>query len=794
LVEAVLAYTLRCIDEASSTMEKVQGAIGILGSSIGQLGGGFQSLGNVMTGFAAGGPVGAVISGTVEVAKGLQECVDAAGKSEQVYKDLAIAVEKSGTSWASVSEKTKEFALSVQSSTKYTDEAVAGMLQRMLTFGMSYTQAMDASRVAVDLAAAKHLDLETAATLVGKAFMGNTSILARYGIDVQSSKDASSALKLATDDLAGALKKAGSDALAPFADVLASAGVDIVDVKGKIKDVVGTAKDLIGAFQEGKINATDFGAIMGALGVHIDTTKLKAADFPAILAKMNEQFGGSAQAQAQTYAGIQERLKNATSELSEKIGSYLLPALTSVASAMIPVVDRLGQGVDAIAAWLTEVGKMPEVQGIMTAVGDAFKGFGDYLQGLWGFIQESFGPALRELLSAFKDLWDALSPIGDALKELLGIFGDTGNIDLLKTAIEFVVIQIRAVAFVIKEVSPYIKAFAQAFREAADFIAPILKEIVAGVRIFFEALSKIFQEFYDWLIGRSLWVDLWNQVFEIAEKMIVQLMGEMQMKFFSALTNTFTQMTQTIENLWKLTWQAILNTFNFVSSSVQSGLGVWFDSMRTNFGATMEQLKASWSSGWDAIQARLSNAVGTLEGILSAAISMMEGAWSAFTSFIQQGIGTVQGALTSTQAAVQSTFTTMQSTATPVLTQIQNAVSGTMNAIGSAATDLWNTLVGHSVWTEMLATMEDQTKDTMASIHQAFTSGVAAIPSAVAIAPTAPNASVGNVAQSIISQPTSITIPITVTLDSQVISKTVEKRMVTNWQLRERSIALTSRA
>jgi hypothetical protein len=60
-------------------------------------------------------------------------------------------------------------------------------------------------------------------------------------------------------------------------------------------------------------------------------------------------------------SALQERLKNATGKLSEKIGNMLLPTLASLTEAFIPIVDKFGEGVDAIQAWVTEVGKMPEV-------------------------------------------------------------------------------------------------------------------------------------------------------------------------------------------------------------------------------------------------------------------------------------------------------------------------------------------------------------------------------------------------------------------------------------------------
>jgi len=151
MVQAVLSYVIKAIDEASSVMDKVKASVGILGSTLGELGGAFGSVGNVMTGFAGAGVVGAVSAGIGEVVKGLQWSVGEAAEAEQAIKNLSIAVEKSGTAWDAVSGKTGEFLSQMQRVTVYSDEQLAGALQRLLTFGMSYDDAMKASWTTVDL-------------------------------------------------------------------------------------------------------------------------------------------------------------------------------------------------------------------------------------------------------------------------------------------------------------------------------------------------------------------------------------------------------------------------------------------------------------------------------------------------------------------------------------------------------------------------------------------------------------------------------------------------------------------
>jgi phage-related protein len=844
LLKAVdeMSTTLRKTEDALSSLkttteetgQKTKGLSGYLtqagvnimsfGQAISSLGGPFDTLGSVITGFGKGGFVGAAVAGVGELVQGLKWSVGEAQESEQAFKNLAIAVELSGVAWGDVEGKTRGYLAELQRTTVYSDEALAGMVERLLTFGMTYDQAMSAAATALDLAAAKHMDLESAAGLMGKAFMGNTAILQRYGIDIQTSKEATAALKDAVATVADAIKT-GGDNLVGFSTTLAEAGVSLTTAEGKMRGAKDIAEELIGAFQSGTIDAEAFDQIMGELGVTIDTSKLKAADFPAVMAALNEQFGGTAQEQAKTYAGIQERLKNATSELGEKIGGMVLPALAGMTEAMIPVVDWFGKGLDSIQAWLTEVGKMPEVQTVMAVVNEAFQGFWNYLNDVWKFIQDTFGPALEELWSAFRDLWDALSPIGEALQELFSIFGDIDSIDLLKIVLQAVVLQIRAVAAIIKEVAPYIKAFAQGFKEAADFITPVLKQIVDAVQWFCDMVKLGFQTLYTWLVGGSLWSDLWDSVITIASGAIGQLLNDLTSKLFGPMQNAFTTATDAVKETWDTSWQAVQTTFDTITSQIQTGLNTRFDEMKTfvtqNLGeyapiandalsamqaaanAVMALIRGDWGGFldgmnnalylfWGAIQGMTSAAfaqldssfrgsMDALKGILDFAIGAMQSAWTTFTSFISQGIEGFKSAVSTASDWLTSTLTSMQSTASTILNQISDTFWSTVNSLVSAAQSLWDSLVGGSIWTDMLEEMQAQTQSALGNIVGDFQGAFGDVALSV---PTMVQSQAGpsrgsEASAPLISQlPQSITIPVQVQVDGATVARTVTTRLV----------------
>jgi phage-related protein len=654
MVEAILSYVIKAIDESSSVMDRIKSSVGLLGSSLSELGGGFASVGSVMTGFAAGGVAGAAITAVGEITKGLQDCIKEAGASEAVFSALGSAVERSGTAWASVADGTKKTLLSMQAMTTYSDEQLAGALQRLMTYGLSYDQAMKALGATIDFAAAKQMDLESAAILVGKAVDGNTAIMKRYGVDITVAKD-----------------------------------------------------------------ATD--------------------KFTPVLTALNDQFGGAAQAAASTYVGLQERLKNATQEVGEKIGTILLPALASLTEGMLPVVDSLGKGVDAISAWLTEVGKMPEVQGVLGALGTAFDGLMKYVTDLWQFFVNEMGPALTELMGAFKELWDALTPIAETIGELRAAFGDTSDIDLFRILIMTVVVQIKAVATIIKEVAPYIKQFADVFKAAADFIAPILNQIVTAVRFFIETLRAIFQEFETWLIRGSLWTDMWKAILAVTMTMVGQLLANLQAQLFAPMQAAFTTMSSAIQGIWNSLWAA-------------------------------------------------------LQGALQGAVATMQGIWQGFAGFMTSAISTFQSAISGASSFLSSTLASMESAASAAVSSIQSMLSSAWSSVTSATASMASAISSANVAATTAAASThdiigtaDLTSNIISKIGPTVPScpegyywnGSACVPYPAMTPPPAIQPAQTYTAP---PSPTTLnaTIPVTVQVDSQTVSKVVQKSIVSS--------------
>jgi phage-related protein len=452
------------------------------------------------------------------------------------------------------------------------------------------------------------------------------------------------------------------------------------------------AQDLIGAFQSGVIDAEAFDQIMGELGVTIDTSKLKAADFPAVMAALNEQFGGTAQEQAKTYEGIQKRLANATSDLGEKIGGMLLPALSSITESMIPVVDWFGQAVDRAQGFLTEMGKMPEVQGIMDGLGEAFSGVGKYLADLQQFMLDAFGPALQELLGAFRELWDGLSPIGEALGEIFAAMtGGQGDFDLFKAAIQFVVDSIHRFVEVVKIVAPYIKQFAEAFKAAADFIVPILKGIHDAITGFVDGLKNAFQGFYTWLVGGSLWDDLWNRVGDIARNAGTVIAG--------IVTGMFTVLNGVFQGGIDLIGTILTAGFSLAFAAVQTII-TGATNVLSGLIGSIQKLIQGTTKDWGDLVSTVSTTLGTLRDTISAFWTWTLDYWK---NAVNQLVTITQPALDAIQASTRTFFDWSVAKFTEALTVLSNLWQTAWMQVETIVSDTYANIQGRSTaWWSML--------------------------------------------------------------------------------------------
>ena len=146
---------------------------------------------------------------------------------------------------------------------------------------------------------------------------------------------------------------------------------------------------------------------------------------------------------------------------------------------------------------------------------------------------------------------------------------------------------------------------------------------------------------------------------------------------------------------------------------------------------------------------------------------------------IQEGF---KGAVSEASDWLSSTLEGMQSAATSILDSISASFWSTVNSLISAAQTLWQSLVGGSIWTDMLEEMQAQTASALGNIVGDFQGAFGEVALSVPAMPSQAGPSRGSEASApLISQlPQNITVPVQVQIDGATVARTVTTRLVQN--------------
>jgi hypothetical protein len=116
----------------------------------------------------------------------LYKSIASATEYEDVVNSLNRALASTGQFSKEASDSFREYANSLQETTKYSDDQVLSTAAMIQNLGRLTVDALKpATKAALDLSAALGIDLDSAASLVGKAANGNVAALQRYGIEVR---------------------------------------------------------------------------------------------------------------------------------------------------------------------------------------------------------------------------------------------------------------------------------------------------------------------------------------------------------------------------------------------------------------------------------------------------------------------------------------------------------------------------------------------------------------------------------------------------------------------------------
>ncbi len=249
-------------------------------------------------------------------------------KDKAAHQQLQAAVEATGKSYDGY-EKQVEGAIKTQEHFGHSADQTQDALRVLTQATGDPAKALHLLNTATDLAAAKHEDLVSAATSLGKVYNGNTKILKEFGITVTK---ASTIQKQVTSDTNKA--QAADNALAHAKRTLAD--IEAVDA-GRKKLTVGQAIQLRNA-EEGVRNATTKSSeAHKVLAQAQDAAKKATTGQASATDQLGAKLKGQAAAAADTFGGRISAIKAHMEDLASNIGQKYGPAITGVGTAMAGV-------------------------------------------------------------------------------------------------------------------------------------------------------------------------------------------------------------------------------------------------------------------------------------------------------------------------------------------------------------------------------------------------------------------------------------------------------------------------
>lgn len=174
--------------------------------------------------------------------------ISAANENARAVNTLAAAYQAVGYTAEGAMKQAQEFATKMQNLTGIADEAFLNAQRLLANYGVVGTKAQEAIQAAYALSIGRSIDFATAMDLVSKAAAGQTSVLTRYGIQIE--KNTSEGEKFDAV-LAEINERFGATAQAAMGDSITKTNA--------LKQAWGDFKEQVGAgLNDGLVPAVDF--------------------------------------------------------------------------------------------------------------------------------------------------------------------------------------------------------------------------------------------------------------------------------------------------------------------------------------------------------------------------------------------------------------------------------------------------------------------------------------------------------------------------------------------------------
>lgn len=460
-----------------------------------------------------------------------------------------------------------------------------------------------------------------------------------------------------------------------------------------------------------------------------------------ILDELAKEFGGSAEAAGETFAGQLDILHNALGNVAESIGAALLPVLSSLVGSftqdVLPVIQTFGNYLAAILTdgdylndWLTNL-PLP-LQGVALAIGTVVAGFQQMLSGdVAGGLETIFGAETAAQIMNFATLFGQIATVvGDFVTNTLIPFVQE-HAEEFKAAL-IAIGAVLAGAAIASAIGGIVAAIA-ALANPVTLILGVIGLLAAawegnwgGMRdtltdVWTTTLQPALAELWDWLgvqvpLAMETLGAYWEETLQPALEGLWQFVSEnivpILEEFGSWLATHLPEAMATLGQFWEDTLKPALQAaWDFISTNIVPILTEMWNWLATNLPVAVETLAGFWNDTllpaleltwgfisesvlpllndlWTLIETGLSVALEAFAGIWQNVLyPAIEDFWTLISETVKPGLDLLEAFWTNTLVPAFSNVTFLE-TLSGAFDGLKTAISAVREIIQGVITKL----------------------------------------------------------------------------------------------------------
>lgn len=347
-----------------------------------------------------------------------------------------------------------------------------------------------------------------------------------------------------------------------------------------------------------------------------------------IITQQTKDTQGAFAKESGTLAHQQQVMAAQWDNMKVKIGSVLLPVLTSLATWIndvgLPALEKFG-------AWFAE------------KIRPHLDTFGKAIETAWNYVKDFFGglSSNQGVLDHFSAVWQVLLDLWAKAQPVLDQLRET-----------FVTV-FEGIAEVVGWVVDFVLGLWESF--GTKFLGYIVTAL-SGVLTFLQGAFEVIQGLFNTVLGvlTGDWSRAWEGIKQVFSGLWNMIQGLVQAGW-NVIKAVFTAALGIIQAKWGVIWNWIKNTASSIWNGIKGLVSAGISNVRTTISSTLDRIKSAWKSAWDNARSTLMTAWDRIKTAVRNAISnVMEqvrgikgkitGALSGATSYLYDaGKNVIQG-------------------------------------------------------------------------------------------------------------------------------------------------------